>query len=89
MNKTITIKKLLMLAGISIISFFVFTILHNLFYGLAIITDNIFLIKKLMEILHVGFFLISIFICPLGLLVGVIGSIILFVKNKLRKNKSV
>jgi len=75
------LRKLLILAGASALGFFVFVILHNLFYALAEVTSNITGLSYLMEVFHVAFFFIAIFGCPLGFLVGVAGSIVLFIKN--------
>ncbi len=76
------LKLFLLLTGSSIVGFFVFVILHNLFYALGIITGHITVLKYLMEIIHVVFFIIAVLICPIGFLVGAIGSIVLLIKKK-------
>ncbi len=76
------LKKFLMLTGASAAGFFVFAFLHNIFYGLAQITSHITVLSYLMRALEVIFFLIAIFACPIGFLVGVIGSIVLLVKER-------
>jgi len=76
------LRKFLILTGASATGFFVFVLLHNVFYALNVITSNIIILKYLTEILHVAFFLIAIFVCPLGFLIGAIGSIIILVKRK-------
>ena len=76
------LKKYLILTGVSSVGFLVSVLLHNFFYGLAIITANITPLKYLMEGLHVAFFLIGIFACPIGFVVGTVGSIIIFLKKK-------
>ena len=76
------VKKFLIVTGVSSTGFFVFVFLHNAFYGLGIITDHIPILGYLMEILHIAFFIIAIFVCPLGFLIGVVGTMILFIKNK-------
>ncbi len=76
------LKKFLMLTGVSAAGFFVFAFLHNIFYGLAQITSHITVLSYLMRALEVIFFLIAIFACPIGFLVGVIGSIVLLVKER-------
>jgi len=75
------LKKLLILTGSSGAGFFIFVILHNLFYALGIITSHIIILKYLMEFLHVVFFLVAVIVCPLGFLVGTIGSIVQFFKG--------
>jgi hypothetical protein len=81
-KKTGLLKKFLLLTGISAAGFFVSVFLHNAFYALAIVTDQIIVLSYLMEILNVAFFLIGIFVCPLGFLTGVVGSIFLFIKER-------
>lgn len=76
------LKKFLILTGASAVGFLVSVLLHNFFYGLAIITSRITVLSFLMEILHGLFFIVAIFICPIGFLVGVIGSMALFIKKK-------
>jgi len=76
------LKTYLILAGASSAGFLVFSVLHNVFYALAIITGNILILRYLMEFLHVGFFLIATLVCLIGILIGMIGSIILLIKKK-------
>jgi len=57
-------------------------LLHNFFYGLGIIAANITVLKYLMEGLHVAFFIIAIFVCPIGFIIGAVGSIIIFIRKK-------
>ncbi len=77
------LKKLLVLTGASATGFFVFAILHNIFYALEQITSHIAILSYLMKAFEVIFFLIAIFACPIGFLIGVIGTIVMF--NKKRK----
>ena len=77
------LKKFLMLTGASAAGFFVFVLLHNIFYGLEQITGYITILSYLMKAFEVIFFLIAIFACPIGFLIGVIGTIVMF--NKKRK----
>ena len=69
------LKVFLMLTGISAIAPLICSILHNVFYALAIAFENL---KFLFEILHVSSFIISIIIAPIIFIIGAIGSIILF-----------
>jgi len=84
------LKKFLMLTGASAAGFFVFAILHNIFYGLEQVTGHITILSYLMKAFEVIFFLIAIFACPIGFLIGVIGTIIMFNKKRemLQKNTS-
>jgi len=74
------LRKYLLLTGASSAGFFVFIVLHNLFYALAVISENITILKYILEILHAGFFIIAVIVCPIGILIGMIGT--LFVKKK-------
>jgi len=76
------IKKFLILTGISAAGFFVFVFLHNMFYALGVITNQIPILSLIMEFLHAAFFIIAIFICPLAFAIGLIGTIIIFIKKK-------
>ncbi len=74
-------KKFLILTGASPAGFLVSILLHNAFYGLGIITSHITVLSQLMEVLHVAFFCLAIFVCPIGFLVGAVGSIVLAIKR--------
>ena len=76
------LKKFLLLTGISAAGFFASVFLHNAFYALGIVTSQITVLRYLMEVLNVTFFLIAIFACPLGFLVGLVGSMVLFIKKR-------
>ena len=71
------LKKFLLLTGASAAGFFVFSVLHNVFYALGILSSNIPVLVNLMEILHVLSFIIAILVCPICFLIGLIGSSIL------------
>ncbi|MCK4805719.1 MAG: hypothetical protein KAS91_00845 [Candidatus Pacebacteria bacterium] len=79
------LKRFLILTGISATGFFIFVFLHNMFYGLGVITNQIPILSFVMEILGITCFIIAIFICPLGFVIGAGGSIIMFI-NKKRKS---
>ncbi len=70
-----TLKKLFLLTGASSAGFFVSILLHNFIYGLFIH----FLGADFWDRIGLGdepvFFIIAVFVCPLGFLVGVVGSI--------------
>ena len=84
------LKKLLMLTGASAAGFFVFALLHNIFYALEQVTSHITVLSYSMKAFEVIFFLIAIFACPIGFLIGVIGTIVMFNKKRkmLQKNTS-
>ena len=76
------IKKFLILTGSSATGFFVFVILHNVFYALNTVVKDIFILDKLTEGLHALFFLVAVIACPIGFLIGIIGTIVLFIKKR-------
>ena len=76
------LKKLLILAGASAVGFFIFILLHNIFYALAQVTSHISILNYLMKAFEVIFFLIAIFACPIGFVIGVIGTIVMFKKKR-------
>jgi len=75
-------RKFLLLTGGSSFLFLISVLLHNFFYALGILTEDIFVLRYLFEFLHGGFFIIGVLVCPLGFLIGVVGSIGLFFKLK-------
>jgi len=83
-----TLMKFLILTGASAAGFFVFVLLHNVFYGLGIEISHIVVLSQSMEVLHIVFFCLAVFVCPLGFLVGVVGSIVLAIKRSRVARKS-
>jgi len=78
-------KKFLLLTGASAVGFLVFVFLHNAIYALFIYFFGA-------EFWNGGdepvFFIMAIFVCPLGFLVGAVGSIILAIKKLRQQNKT-
>ena len=79
------LKKFLILTGASFVGFFVFVLLHNLVYGLFIHFWGA-------DFWNGGdepfFFIMAIIVCPLGFLVGAVGSITLSIKRLIAKRES-
>jgi hypothetical protein len=63
------LKKFLLLTGASAVGLPVFAILHNVVSGLFNIEEPVF-------------FIIATIVCPVGFLVGAVGSIVLAIKTK-------
>jgi len=78
-------KRFLILVAASVIGFFVFVVLHNAFYALAILTNHIAALSHLMEAFDAIFFIIAVFLCPATFLVGAVGSIACAIIEKRRK----
>jgi len=75
------LRKFLILTGLSSSGFFVSILLHNFIYGLFIYLFG----SDFWQRIGLGdepiFFIIAIIICPIGFLIGIIGSIVMFVKK--------
>jgi hypothetical protein len=65
-------KSFLLLLAFSALGFVVFAILHNLLYALGEMTALAWL-KALLGALHATAFLIALLLCPVGVLVGLVG----------------
>ena len=74
-------KSFLLLFALSALGFVVFAILHNVFYGIGKSID-VSWVQALMEGLHVGAFLIALLLCPVGLLVGLVGWIATLIRSR-------
>jgi hypothetical protein len=76
------LKKFLLLTGASATGFFVSILLHNLIYGLF----AYFFGADFWQRIGLGdepfFFIVAIFVCPLGFLVGVVGTLVLLLKKR-------
>ena len=75
------LKWFLILTGASAGGFFVSILLHNLVYGIFIYFFGSDFWNKVGLGDEPFFFFIAIFVCPIGFLIGVVGSIVLFVKK--------
>jgi hypothetical protein len=63
------LKKFLLLTGASAVGFFISALLHNI-------------VGALFDIEEPVFFVMATIVCPIGFLVGVVGTIVLSIKNK-------
>ena len=68
--------KFLILLGASVVGFFVFVVLHNVFYGLGQMATDINILAQLLDFFHAVFFIIATLVCPTGFLIGAVGSIL-------------
>jgi len=75
------LRRFLILTGASSAGFFVSVLLHNLVYGLFIALFGANFWNKIGGDEPV-FFFIALFVCPILFLVGAIGSIVLFIREK-------
>ena len=63
------LKKFLLLTEASFVGFPIFALLHNAVSGLLNTEEAVFLI-------------LAVFVCPLGFLVGIVGTIVIVIKRK-------
>jgi hypothetical protein len=75
------LKGFLLLTGASAAGYFLFVLLHNAFYALGTISGDLSIIGPLVDFLGAAFFFMAILVCPLGFLVGAIGSVVLLKKS--------
>jgi len=75
------LKKFLILTGASAVGVFISVLLHNLIYGLFVAVFGADFWDKIGLGDEPLFFLLAIIVCPIGFLVGVVGSIIFFLKR--------
>ena len=66
----------------SILGFVVFGVLHNVFEGVASNALVSGLMHDLLSGAGVASFLVAIFLCPPGLLVGAVGAIVMFIRER-------
>ena len=71
------VKGFLLTCGCAAVGFLAGVLLHNLFYALGSMTASAFL-GGLLGFLEGIFFILAVLLCPLGLLVGIVGTLILW-----------
>ena len=78
-------KFFLLFSGFSSAGFLLFVVLHNLFYALGTITGNLGILNKIINFFEGAFFLVATIICPVVLIVGIVGTLILLKKSQSEK----
>ena len=81
------LKKFLLLTSISSLSIVVGGILHNLIYGIFIFFFGSDFWDKIGTGDEPFFFFIAVVISPLAFLTGLIGTLVILIKNKTKRNK--
>lgn len=71
------VKSFLILLVASLVGFPLAVVLHNVFYALAEVASDVVGLSQVLAFLEVVFFLIAIFVCPPGVLIGAVGSVVL------------
>ena len=75
-------KPFLVLAGACLIGFPIFVVLHNLLWGLGQTLGDTPVARPVVEFLHVATFLIAVFVCPVGLLVSLVGAAVTALRRR-------
>jgi hypothetical protein len=81
-------RSFLILLGASLLAFPISVILHNVFYALGELTSDTAVLSQAMGVLDALFFLVGIFLCPAGALIGAVGSIVMAVRQWKRARTS-
>lgn len=83
-----TAKKFVLFSCASVLGFVIFAILHNVFYALASRAASVGVLQSLLQGLDVAAFLLAVLICPPAILVGAVGSVVMFIRNRLDDGNS-
>ena len=81
-------RKFLILTGASPVGLAGSAILHNVFYGLATLTEDWPILKSVLNGLEVAFFLIATIVWPLAFLGGVVGTIVHLIGRRASRGKA-
>jgi len=79
-----TSRQFMRLLYASVLGFVVFAILHNVFDVIASNLGGSGLVQDLLNGVGTALFLIAILVCPPGLLVGVVGAVVMSIRNRKR-----
>ena len=79
-------KFYLLSSGFSSAGFLLGVVLHNLLYALGTITENLVIVNKIINFFGVAFFLAATIICPIGFIVGMVGTLIILKKSQSEKS---
>ena len=71
------VKPFLILLFVSLVGFPLSVVLHNVFYALGEVASDVVGLSQVLVFLEVVFFLIAVLVCPPGVLIGAVGSVVL------------
>lgn len=83
-----TARQFMRLFCASVLGFVVFAILHNVCEGVADEAASVRVLQIVLQSLAVATFLLAVMICPPAILVGAIGSVAMFIRNRRRRTRS-
>ena len=75
------VRSYLILLGASLVGFVVAVVLHNLFYALGVVAPDAVVLQAVLGFLEVAFFLLAVFVCPPGAVIGAVGGLVLAVRQ--------
>ena len=75
-------KSFAKLALWSLVGIPVFAVLHNVFYGFGEMAKDLPVLPMIFEALHVVAFIVGIVLCPVGVVVGVVGCVTTWLFNR-------
>jgi hypothetical protein len=82
------VRSFLILLGTSLAGFPLAVVLHNLFYALGILAADAVVLQPVLGFLEVAFFLVAVFVCPPGAVIGAAGALVLAVRQWKRARAS-
>jgi hypothetical protein len=68
----------------SLLGLVIFGILHNVFEAVASKAASGGALQSLLQVLGVAAFLLAVLVCPPAVLVGAVGSLVMFIRNRRR-----
>ena len=74
-------KVFLYMTGLSAPAFLVGTVGHNMLYALGTLVTEIPVLPVIISVFEAAFFLLAVPVCPIGFIVGIIGSIVFLFKK--------
>jgi len=74
-------RNLLWLALVAFAGFFLFGVLHNVFYGMAKLAAEMPVLPRILEVLSVAAFLAAVLLCPALLVLGLGGALFLWLRS--------
>ena len=82
------VRSFVILLGVGLLGFLLTVILHNVLYALSELAADMVVLASVLGFFEVVFFLIAVFVCPPGILIGAVGSVVMAVSNRRRNRGS-
>ena len=82
------VRSFVILLGVGLVGFLLSVILHNLLYALSELAADMVVLSRVLGFLGVVFFIFGVLVCPPGVLIGAVGSVVMAVRDRRRKRRS-